>query len=205
MFTSSWQVTDSESTLLRLVLQEGEPGLPLPTGHLLSCRAWQGHPRAAPSPRAQRQERSEVSRATQEWGGNVHMECGASHHDGEGTTSRGPAFPVWEGKDVSFGTYRGHVKSPPSSRLSATPWTLARQAPLSTVFCRREYWSGLPCPPPGDLPNPGIETASLKSPALAGRFFTTSATWEIERAAGLKAICGVRSQRAACSGGGIQK
>ena len=58
------------------------------------------------------------------------------------------------------------------------------------VFCRHEYWSGLPCPPSGDLPNPGIKTASLMSPALASGFFTTSATWEIERAAGLKAICG---------------
>ena len=45
-------------------------------------------------------------------------------------------------------------------------------------FSRQEYWSGLPCPPPGDLPNPGIEPVSLTSPALAGRFFTTSATWE---------------------------
>ena len=45
-------------------------------------------------------------------------------------------------------------------------------------FSRQEYWSGWPCPPPGDLPNPGIEPMSLISPALAGRFFTTSATWE---------------------------
>ena len=52
------------------------------------------------------------------------------------------------------------------------------QAPLSMGFSRQEYWSGLPCPPPGDLPNPGIEPVSLTSPALAGRFFTTSATWE---------------------------
>ena len=37
-----------------------------------------------------------------------------------------------------------------------TPWTLAHQAPLSMVFSRQEYWSGLPCPSPGDLPNPGI-------------------------------------------------
>ena len=44
-------------------------------------------------------------------------------------------------------------------------------------FCRQEYWSGLPCPPPGDLPNPGMEPASLIS-ALAGRFFTTSTIWE---------------------------
>ena len=43
---------------------------------------------------------------------------------------------------------------------------------------RQESWSGLPCPLPGDLPNPGIEPTSLISPALAGGFFTTSATWE---------------------------
>jgi len=42
-------------------------------------------------------------------------------------------------------------------------------------FSRQEYWSGLPCPPLGDLPDPGIEFASLMSPALAGRFFTISA------------------------------
>ena len=60
----------------------------------------------------------------------------------------------------------------------ATPWTVARQAPLSMGFSRQEYWSGLPCPPPGDLPDPGIKPESLASLALAGRFFTTSATWE---------------------------
>ena len=58
------------------------------------------------------------------------------------------------------------------------PWTVAHQAPLSTGFSRQEYWSGLPFPPPGALPNPGIEPGSLESPALAGEFFTTSATWE---------------------------
>ena len=42
-------------------------------------------------------------------------------------------------------------------RLCATPWTVARQAPLSLGFSRQEYWSGLPFPPPGDLPDPGIE------------------------------------------------
>ena len=45
-------------------------------------------------------------------------------------------------------------------------------------FSRQKYWSGLPFPPPGDLPNPGIEPVSLASPALAGGFFTTSATGE---------------------------
>ena len=62
--------------------------------------------------------------------------------------------------------------------LSATPWTVARQAPLFMGFPRQEYWSWLPCPPLGDLPNWGIKPKSLMSPALAGEFFTTSATWE---------------------------
>ena len=59
-----------------------------------------------------------------------------------------------------------------------TPWTVARQAPLSMGFSGQEYQSGLPCPSPGDLPHPGIEPASLMSPALAGGFLTTSTTWE---------------------------
>ena len=63
-----------------------------------------------------------------------------------------------------------------------TPGTVTHQAPLSMGFSRQEYWSGLPCPPPRDLPIPGIEPASLMSPALAGSFFTTSATWEASTA-----------------------
>ena len=54
----------------------------------------------------------------------------------------------------------------------------AGQAPLSMEFSRQEHWSGLLCPPPGDLPDLGIEPSSFTFPALAGRFFTTSATWE---------------------------
>ena len=46
------------------------------------------------------------------------------------------------------------------------------------ALTRQEHWSGLPCPPPKDLPDPDMEPASLMSPALAGRFFITSATWE---------------------------
>ena len=57
-------------------------------------------------------------------------------------------------------------------RLFATPWTVARQVPLPMEFSRQEYWSGLSFPPPGDLPDQGIEPASLTSPALAGGFFT---------------------------------
>ena len=59
-----------------------------------------------------------------------------------------------------------------------TLWTVAHQAPLFMGFSRQECWSGLPCPPPGDLPDPGIEPASPAVPALAGSFFLTSATWE---------------------------
>ena len=57
-------------------------------------------------------------------------------------------------------------------------WTVAHQAPLSMGFSRQEYWSGLSCPPPGDLPQPGIKPVSLMSPALADGFFNTSAVWE---------------------------
>ena len=57
-------------------------------------------------------------------------------------------------------------------------WSVAHQAPLSMRFSRQEYWSGLPCPPARDLSNPGIKPESFLSPALAGGFFTTSATWE---------------------------
>ena len=59
-------------------------------------------------------------------------------------------------------------------QLFATPWTVAHQASLSMGFSRQEYWSGLPFPSPGDLPNPGIEYKSLVSPALAGELFTTA-------------------------------
>ena len=65
-----------------------------------------------------------------------------------------------------------------SVRLLTTLWTVASQPLLSMGFSRQEYWSGLPCHPPGNLPHPGIKPASLKSPALAGRFYTTSTTWE---------------------------
>ena len=63
-------------------------------------------------------------------------------------------------------------------RLFVTPWTVAHQAPLSMGFSRQEHWSGLLYPPLGDLPHPGIESVSPVSPALAGRLFTTIATWE---------------------------
>ena len=63
--------------------------------------------------------------------------------------------------------------------LFATPWTIACQAPLYMEFSRQEYWSRLPLPFPGYLPNPGIEPISVMSYALRGGFFSTSATWEV--------------------------
>ena len=57
-------------------------------------------------------------------------------------------------------------------------WTVACQVPLSMGSSRQEYWSGLPCPFPGDLPSPGTEPVSLMFPALIGGFFTTDITWE---------------------------
>ena len=64
----------------------------------------------------------------------------------------------------------GHVQ------LFVTPRTVVHQAPLSIGFSRQEYLNELPRPPPGDLPDPGMETVSLTSPALVGRFLATSTT-----------------------------
>ena len=58
-------------------------------------------------------------------------------------------------------------------RLFAALWTVALQAPLSVGFSRQEYWSGLPCPPPADLPDPGIKPASSVTPASQKDSFTT--------------------------------
>ena len=63
-------------------------------------------------------------------------------------------------------------------RLFATPWTVACLSPLSIGFFRYEYWSGLPFPTPGDLPDPGTEPTSLMPPTLTGKFFTTRTSWE---------------------------
>ena len=62
-------------------------------------------------------------------------------------------------------------------QLFVRPWTAAHQASLSMGFFRQAYWSGLPCPPPGDLPNPGTDSVSLMSPVKNScEFFTTNAT-----------------------------
>ena len=59
-------------------------------------------------------------------------------------------------------------------QLFVTLWTVAHQASLPVGLPRPDYWSGLPFPPAGDLPDPGIKPASLLSPALAGRFFSAT-------------------------------
>ena len=68
------------------------------------------------------------------------------------------------------------AKSLQSCPTLCDPKTIAHQVSLSMRFSRQEYWSALPCPPPGDLPNPGIEPESLMSPVLKGRLFTSSDT-----------------------------
>ena len=72
---------------------------------------------------------------------------------------------------VSAGRGKGKVKSLSRVRLFATPWTVAHHAPLSMGFSRQEYWSGLPFPSPGNLPNPGIEP---RSPTLQADALTLS-------------------------------
>ena len=70
------------------------------------------------------------------------------------------------------------VKSLSRVRLFTALWTVAQQAPLFMGFSRKEHWSGLTCPSPGYIPDPGFKSASVMSSALVGGFFTTNATWE---------------------------
>ena len=72
----------------------------------------------------------------------------------------GTREPIYETECVCVLSHLSHVS------LCATLWTAACQAPLSMGFSRQKYWSGLPCPPPGDLPNPGMEPTSLTSTCI---------------------------------------
>ena len=76
-----------------------------------------------------------------------------------------------------MGPYPSHLGCFSCVWLFASLWTVAHQTPLSMRFSRQEYWSGLPFPSPGDLPNSGTKPVPLTSPSLAGGFFTTSTTW----------------------------
>ena len=84
----------------------------------------------------------------------------------------------YHGRTYVIDTQRIHVYVLSRDQLFVTPWTAALQAALFMGFSRQEYWSGLPFPPPGDLPDPGIEPKYLGSPALVVGFFTNHATWE---------------------------
>ena len=75
---------------------------------------------------------------------------------------------------LTIGDLCVHPQSRSHAQLFVTPWTVALQAPLSMKFFGQEYWSELPFPPPGNFPCLGIRFASLASPALAGKFFTTA-------------------------------
>ena len=93
-------------------------------------------------------------------------------------------IPLWEWTSHPiYGPYKffSEVLVAQSCPTLCDPMNSRPQAPLSMRFSRQEYWNGLPCPPPGDLPDPGNELSSLTSPALAGRFFTTSTTWEARK------------------------
>ena len=74
-------------------------------------------------------------------------------------------------KDIKMSYECVHAACSVMSDSFATPWTVVHQVPLSMGFFRQENWSGLSFPPPGDFPNPRIESLSLASPALAGGFF----------------------------------
>ena len=83
-----------------------------------------------------------------------------------------------KGACFGFSNYPSVLSCFSCIQLFVTLWPVAHQAPLSMGFSRQEYWSRLPCLPPGDLPDPGIKPTSLMSPALAGGFFTISVTWK---------------------------
>ena len=99
----------------------------------------------------------------------------------------GRRFTVWATREVLLGKcveisisylFRCVLSRFSCVQLSVTLWTVACQASLSMGFSRQEYWSGLPCSPPGNLPDLEIRPTFLMSPALANRLFTTSVTWE---------------------------
>ena len=86
-------------------------------------------------------------------------------------------YSPWDHKGVKYDLHACVLSRFSCFRFFETPRTVVHQVPQSMEFSRQGYWSGLPCPPPGDLLTQGSNPC-LMSPALAGRFFTTSATWE---------------------------
>ena len=93
-------------------------------------------------------------------------------------------LPKWAASRICLCRHRTKTKCQLSFQLywksQTFQWSGRTALPFNehVGFSRQEYWSGLLCPSPGDLPDPGIEPVSLTSPALVGTFFTTSITWE---------------------------
>ena len=102
----------------------------------------------------------------------------------------------WKRLNQNPSVLRVKMKSLSRVWLFVTPWTVASQASPSMGFSRQVYWSGLPFPSPGDLPNPGTEPTS---PALAGRFFTTESPGKPERALGALQMGRVRVRGPRCA------
>ena len=111
------------------------------------------------------------------WGGSSELQVGAGSSESERSHWISIVWPLTM-SSVALKGMLCVLNCFNQVQLYVTPWTIAHQALLSMGFSRQEYWSGLPCPPPGDLPDPGLEPKSLLSPALASVFFTTNATWE---------------------------
>ena len=88
------------------------------------------------------------------------------------------AHGIFQARVLEWGAIAFSISRFSCVQFFETLWTVAHQAPLSFEFSRQKYWSGWLCPPPGDLPDPRIESMSLMSPALILRFFTINATWE---------------------------
>ena len=160
-------------------------------GHRWACLAGQGGPRPDPGPPGPRSLPLDIplfswnpSPGSGRGGPGLPSrpdQCGHQRVAVGGTrTLWCQGALCWFGANNGKGAYHACVLSSFSRvRRFATLWIcIARQAPLSMEFSRQEYWSGVPCPSPGDLPYPGIEPGSPGSPALAGGFVTTSATWE---------------------------
>ena len=91
-------------------------------------------------------------------------------------------FSCYSNSEININTMCMHACRLFSHVQLFTPlWTAAHQAPLSMGFSRQEYWSGLPCSSPGNLPDRRIKPASLAFPASAGRFFTTRTTCKVHK------------------------
>ena len=126
-------------------------------------------------------------RSQKVWSPKKVWGCGVQVEEGRGGQKKRCELALWVNVQGQLTKkYAGGLLSLVACMLSrfshvwlyATLWTVARQALLSrnqnsSEFSRQEYWSGLLCPPPGDLPDPRTEPASLAPPALAGRLFST--------------------------------